>query len=152
MYLLKKSIARVENLIGIVTSRDLRLTKDSTSCAKDIMTPLKDIESIRVQNIKDIMSPIEIREKMVKKRVEKLPILNDDDEILGLVTFKDIERVNERPSANLDSKGRLYVGAAVGANDIQRAKRLEEAGVDVLVVDVANGHGKLCLDTVRELK
>lgn len=116
------------------------------------MTPLKEIECIRVQNIKEIMSPNEIREKMVKKRVEKIPIINNDDEILGLVTFKDLERINERPSANLDSKGRLYVGAAVGANDVVRARRLQEAGVDVLVVDVANGHGKLCLDTVRELK
>lgn len=61
---------------------------------------------------------------MVKKRVEKLPILNDDNEILGLVTFKDIERINQRPTANLDPKGRLYVGAAVGANDLTRALRL----------------------------
>ncbi len=139
-------------MIGIVTSRDLRLTKDENQTAKDIMTPLSQIECIRVNDLQQMIPPSEIRDKMVRKRVEKLPILNPEDDILGLVTFKDLERVHERPSANLDSKGRLFVGAAVGANDLARAKRLEEAGADVLVVDVANGHSKLCLETVKALK
>lgn len=89
---------------------------------------------------------------MAQYRIEKIPIINKEDEILGLATLKDIDRLNERPLANLDPKGQLYVGAAVGASDLTRAQRLVEAGVDVLVVDVANGHNKLCLETVATLK
>lgn len=89
---------------------------------------------------------------MVQFRVEKIPIINDHDEILGLATLKDIERMSSRPLANLDPKGQLYVGAAVGAKDLDRARALVAAGADVLVVDVANGHSKLCIDTVKEYK
>lgn len=89
---------------------------------------------------------------MLKHKVEKIPIINKEQEILGLATLKDLERFTQRPVANLDPKGQLYVGAAVGAKDMARAKALVEAGCDVLVVDVANGHSKLCIDTVKELK
>jgi len=125
---------------------------DDNSLASDIMTSLADIECIRVEDLKDVPAIPDIRQKMVRKRVEKIPILNHEDDILGIVTLKDMDRLNDRPMANLDPKGRLYVGAAVGANDLTRAKRLQEAGADVLVVDVANGHGKLCIETVKEYK
>lgn len=89
---------------------------------------------------------------MSQKRVEKIPIINPEGCILGLATLKDIDRLSSRPLANLDPKGQLYVGAAVGAKDLTRAKALVAAGADVLVVDVANGHSKLAIDSVIEYK
>lgn len=80
---------------------------------------------------------------MHSKRVEKLPILNKEGLIKGLVTLKDLEAKNQREKqANIDPQGRLYVGAAVGAKeeDLERAEALVNAGADVLVIDVANGH------------
>lgn len=77
-----------------------------------------------------------------------------NQDILGLVCLKDCERIEKRPNSNLDEFGRLRVGAAIGAKDdyLLRAEKLIEAGVDVLVVDIANGHSKLCIDAVKELK
>jgi IMP dehydrogenase len=79
---------------------------------------------------------------MNEKRVEKIPIISENNQILGLVTRKDIERTENKVDANTDEDGKLYVGAAIGANKeyLDRTQKLIDAGVDVLVVDIANGH------------
>lgn len=73
---------------------------------------------------------------------------------MGIVTYRDLIRLNDRPLANLDSKGQLYVGAAVGAKDedLERSAKLIKAGCDVLVVDIANGHSEVCIKAVKKLK
>lgn len=87
---------------------------------------------------------------MLGKRVEKLPIVNENNDIIGLITKKDILRNKSKEFANKDKDGKLYVGGSIGANKdyLERAKKLIDMGVDVLVVDVANGHNKLCIDAV----
>ena len=77
---------------------------------------------------------------MNANKVEKIPIVDKDGNILGLITRKDVIRLTDRPNANIDHKGQLYVGAAVGVNEFDRVDKLINAGVDVLVVDIANGH------------
>jgi IMP dehydrogenase len=116
------------------------------------MVAVDKLHVITADDIHKIPTPFEIKKLMSEKRVEKVPIVNSDRCILGLATLKDIDRLTSRPMANLDKNGQLYVGAAVGANDLSRAKAMVAAGADVLVVDVANGHGKLCIDSVREYK
>jgi IMP dehydrogenase len=79
---------------------------------------------------------------MVEKKVEKIPLVDSENNLYGLITLKDIELLSSSPLANLDPSGRLYVGAAVGGRDdyLERSACLVDSGVDVLVVDVANGH------------
>lgn len=91
---------------------------------------------------------------MHSKRVEKIPCVSHNNKIFALITLKDINRIDQFPIANRDSEGKLYVGAAVGAKDdyIERSKALIDAGADVLVVDIANGHSQLCIDVVKKLK
>ena len=95
-----------------------------------------------------------LKELMIEKRIEKVPIVNDKNEIMGLVTLKDISRLEKDLVANLDHEGSLVVGAAIGAKDdyLDRAKALIDAGCDVLVIDIANGHSQLCIDTVKIVK
>lgn len=89
----------------------------------------------------------ECKKLLLHNKIEKIPLLNAKKEIIGLVSLKDLQIFESMKIANKDHSGRLFVGAAVGANKdyIERAEKLKEAGCDVLVVDVANGHSKLAL-------
>lgn len=142
-----------ESLYGILTNRDIRLAECDDDLVIDYMTPR---EKLIVYETKQDCSPdSEVLTKlMLKNKIEKIPIVNDNNTIVGLVTLKDLMKSLQRPLANVDSEGKLIVGAAVGAKDdyLQRAEALIKAGCDVLVVDIANGHSKLCIDVVRELK
>jgi IMP dehydrogenase len=89
---------------------------------------------------------------MHKNKIEKLPIIDDEGFLKGLITIKDIKKRIEYPNSNKDSFGRLVVGAAIGVGQYDRAKALVDAGVDVLVLDSAHGHSKGILDTVRKIK
>ena len=121
------------------------------------MTP---IDKIIKWTLKDVNaeecypSPAQLEEMMCNHKVEKIPLITEDFTLYGLDFLKDILRTKERPIANLDLLGRLVVGAAVGAKDdyIERSRALLKAGCDVLVVDIANGHSELCIETVRNLK
>jgi IMP dehydrogenase len=150
-----KSITTYDTLAGIVTQRDMRFIKEGDDQkVEEIMTPREKLV-VYLTNSNNFPSPSTLKEIMVEKRVEKIPIVNDNNEIHGLVTLKDILRLYETDFlANLDSEGSLIVGAAVGGKDdyLERSKALIEAGCDVLVVDVANGHSQLCIDTVKALK
>lgn len=133
-------------LIGILTNRDTRFETDFTKLVGDVMTKSPLITAnvgISLEKAKDIMH---------KNRIEKLPIVDSDNVLRGLITIKDIQKCIEYPNANKDSIGRLRVGAAVGVNQIDRASALVEAGVDVLVLDSAHGHSKNVINTLKEIK
>jgi IMP dehydrogenase len=85
------------------------------------MVPYEKLIVIKIESLSDLPGPKEILDIMTKNRIEKIPIVNNRQEILGLATFRDIQRLSDRPMANLDSRGQLYVGAAVGAKEIDRA-------------------------------
>lgn len=94
------------------------------------------------------------KELLIHNKIEKIPIIKSSREIVGLVSLKDLKQYESMVNANKDHGGRLYVGAAVGANKdyIERSEALVKSGCDVLVVDVANGHSKLAMNATEELK
>ncbi len=133
-------------LLGILTNRDMRFEKDMRKRADEVMTkmPLVTAEKgISLDEAADIMH---------KNKIEKLPIIDKDGDLKGLVTIKDIKKRIEYPNSNKDAFGRLVVGAAIGVGQMDRAKALVDAGADVLVLDSAHGHSKGILDTVRNIK
>jgi len=133
-------------LLGILTNRDMRFEKDMRKLASEVMTvmPLITAEKgISLDDAGDIMH---------KNKIEKLPIIDEDGFLKGLVTIKDIKKRIEYPHSNKDAFGRLVVGAAIGVGQMDRAKSLVDAGCDVLVLDSAHGHSKGILDTVRKIK
>lgn len=133
-------------LLGILTNRDMRFEKDMRKAASEVMTKMPLITAevgISLDQAADIMH---------KNKIEKLPIIDKDGFLKGLVTIKDIKKRIEYPNSNKDAFGRLVVGGAIGVGQMDRAKALVDAGVDVLVLDSAHGHSKGILDTVREIK
>ncbi|MFY9075633.1 IMP dehydrogenase [Malaciobacter mytili] len=133
-------------LLGILTNRDMRFTKDFSQLVKDKMT------SMPLITAKEGTTLDEAADIMHQNKIEKLPIVNNDNKLIGLITIKDINKKREYPNANKDEFGRLRVGAAIGVGQIDRAKALVEVGVDVLVLDSAHGHSKGILDTVKAIK
>ena len=139
----------VENkkLVGILTNRDLQFEKNLNQPISKIMTTklVTAKEGTKLEEAKDLLH---------QHRIEKLLIVNSKFELKGLITIKDIKKNKEFPHATKDSKGRLIVGAAVGSSKdhIERAERLIEANVDVIVVDTAHGHSKYVIDFVKNLK
>jgi IMP dehydrogenase len=133
-------------LVGILTNRDMRFTKDFTQKAKDKMTKMPLItasEGTTLEDAADIMHA---------NKIEKLPIVDSNNKLIGLITIKDINKKREHPNANKDEFGRLRVGAAIGVGQLDRARALVAVGVDVLVLDSAHGHSKGILDTVKAIK
>ncbi|RXJ82102.1 IMP dehydrogenase [Arcobacter sp. F2176] len=133
-------------LVGILTNRDMRFTKDFTQKACDKMTKMP------LLTAKEGTTLDEAADIMHASKVEKLPIVNNENKLIGLITIKDINKKREYPNANKDEFGRLRVGAAIGVNQLDRARALVKAGVDVLVLDSAHGHSKGILDTVKAIK
>ena len=133
-------------LVGIVTDRDLLFETD-THLIKDVMT--KDVVTA-----KPGVSLDEAKKILHKHRIEKLPIVDESGFIKGLITSKDITNIEDYPSASKDKKGRPLVGAAVGVKGdfMERTESLLEAGVDVLVVDIAHGHSENAINTIRNIK
>jgi len=135
-------------LKGIITNRDLRFQKDLEIPIKDIMTKVNLVTANAGTNLKDA-------EKILTKyKVEKLPIVDKENKLIGLITYKDIMKVKSRPNSCRDNFGRLRVGAAVGITDdtLERVKALEQNGVDVVVVDTAHGHSKGVIEMVKKIK
>lgn len=133
-------------LLGILTNRDMRFEKDLTKKASAVMTAMPLITA------KAGITLEEAAQIMHKNKIEKLPIIDDEGHLKGLVTIKDIKKRIEYPHANKDDFGRLRVGAAIGVGQLDRAQALVDAGVDVLVLDSAHGHSKGILDTVKAIK
>ena len=133
-------------LLGILTNRDMRFEKDMRKLASEVMTAMPLVTA------KKGISLDEAADIMHQNKIEKLPIIDDDGFLKGLVTIKDIKKRIEYPNSNKDAFGRLVVGAAIGVGQMDRAKALVDAGVDVLVLDSAHGHSKGILDTVKAIK
>ncbi len=135
-------------LLGIITNRDLRFHKDLSTLAKDIMTSENLVTA-------DDSTTLEQAEGILQEhRIEKLPIVNKDGTLTGLITYKDILKKRDKPNACKDQYGRLRVGAAVGVTpDIfDRIELLNTAGVDVISIDTAHGHSKGVIDMAKEVK
>ncbi|ADL42248.1 inosine-5'-monophosphate dehydrogenase [Caldicellulosiruptor obsidiansis OB47] len=135
-------------LVGIITNRDIRFETDYSKPIKDVMTASNLItakEGITLEEAKEIMK---------KHKIEKLPIVDDDGNLKGLITIKDIEKAVKYPNAAKDSKGRLLCAAAVGVSrdTDERVDALVKAQVDVIVVDTAHGHSKGVIETVKKIK
>jgi len=133
-------------LLGILTNRDMRFTKDYKFKANEKMTKMPLITSKEGTTLDDAA------EIMHHNKIEKLPIVDDNNKLIGLITIKDINKKREYPNACKDEFGRLRVGAAIGVNQLDRARALVNIGVDVLVLDSAHGHSKGILDTIKAIK
>jgi IMP dehydrogenase len=133
-------------LIGILTNRDLRFENDYTKKVEQLMTRMPLI-TVKTGTTLDDAEVI-----FRSNKVEKLPIVDENNKLTGLITIKDLKKRQEYPNANKDAYGRLRVGAAIGVGQLERAKALVAAGVDVLVLDSAHGHSKGIIDTVKMIK
>ena len=139
-------ITKNGKLKGIITRRDLRFLDSKDIPVAQVMTKDNLVTAHEHTGLKDA-------ERMLREnKVEKLLLVDDEYQLKGLITIKDIDKNLRFPRASKDSRGRLRVGAAVGVFDFERAERLIETGVDVLVVDSAHGHSKNVIDTVRQIK
>ena len=142
-------VDETQRLVGILTSRDIRFETQFSRKVKDVMTPKEKLicakKSIDSDKAKAILH---------KHRIEKLPVVDDEGKIIGLITIKDILRTTDYPNACRDELGRLRVAAAVGVgrDEHQRVELLIEAGADALVVDTAHGHSTLVISTAAQLK
>ncbi|MBZ7928659.1 IMP dehydrogenase [Campylobacter sp. RM10532] len=135
-----------KKLIGILTNRDLRFENDYSNLVENVMTKAPLITAPKGCTLDDA-------EKIFNKnKVEKLPIIDSEDRLVGLITIKDLKKRKEYPNANKDNFGRLRVGAAIGVGQIDRVDALVEAGVDVVVLDSAHGHSKGIIDTIKAIK
>lgn len=140
--------AEERKLVGIITNRDMRFIQDYSIKISDVMTKENLI-------IAPVHTTLEDAEKILQQhKIEKLPLVDDNGVLQGLITIKDIEKVIEFPNSAKDKQGRLLVGAAVGvtADAMQRIDALVKANVDVIVLDTAHGHSKGVLDKVREVR
>ncbi|HEV2613320.1 MAG TPA: IMP dehydrogenase [Gammaproteobacteria bacterium] len=138
-----------EQLVGIVTGRDIRFETNLNQPVSNIMTPKN-----KLITVKQGASREEIINLLHKNRIEKILVINDKFQLRGLITVKDIQKAKTKPFACKDDYGHLRVGAAVGINpsNDERIKALVEARVDVLVVDTAHGHAQSVLDRVKWIK
>ncbi len=135
-------------LVGIVTNRDLRFQRDMDRLIDEVMTS----ENIIVTHQQtDLEAASQI---LMEHRIEKLPVVDEENHLIGLITYKDITKAKDKPMACKDSKGRLRVAAGVGvtADTFKRMEALVKAGVDAIVIDTAHGHSKGVIDKVREAK
>lgn len=137
-----------QKLVGILTNRDLRFIQDYSLIINDVMTKDNLVTA-------PVGTTLEDAEKILQQyKIEKLPIVDENGILKGLITIKDIEKVIEFPNAAKDSQGRLLVGAAVGvtSDTMVRVQKLVAAEVDVIVIDTAHGHSKGVLDTVAQIR
>ncbi|MFP4487744.1 MAG: IMP dehydrogenase, partial [Bacteroidales bacterium] len=134
-------------LVGIVTNRDLRFENEMTKKISDIMTT----DLITTEQETDLDKAAHI---LQKHKIEKLPIVNNRNQLVGLITYKDITKTADRPSSCKDNKGRLRVAAAVGIapDTLERAEALIKAGVDALSIDTAHAHTENVINILREIK
>lgn len=135
-------------LIGIITNRDVKYQENLDMKVEEIMTKEKLITSDKDTNLE------KAKEILLKNRVEKLPIVDKDNKLVGLITIKDIDNQLEYPNANKDGNGRLIVGAGVGVGEdtLARIEALVQAGVDIVAIDSAHGHSKGVLDKISEIR
>ena len=136
-------------LQGIVTGRDFRYAEDMDSDVASIMTPLN-----KLVTVNEGFSQNDVMQLMYKNRIEKILVVDANNDLTGLVTMKDIEKSAQHPNATKDESGRLRVAAAIGTekNTLIRAEALFKAGVDIFVIDSAHGHSKNVIKTIKAVK
>ena len=135
-------------LIGIITNRDLRFESDNTRLIAEVMT------SKNLVTVAEGTSLKEAELVLQNNKIEKLPVVNSDYKLVGLITYRDIIKVIENPNANKDKYGRLRVAGAIGVTGdaFERAEALINAGVDALIIDTAHGHTKGVVTVLKEIK
>jgi len=138
-----------KDLKGIVTSRDFRYADDMQAPVSSIMTTFEKLITVREGTSQDV-----VKKLMYENRIEKILVIDDNKSLSGLVTMKDIEKSAEHPNATKDGSGRLKVGAALGtgSDTLERAKGLNDVGVDLFVIDSAHGHSKNVIETIKMIK
>jgi len=137
-----------QKLVGILTNRDLRFIDDYSIEISKVMTS----ENLITANVGTTLD--EAQKVLQKYKIEKLPLVDKDNNLRGLITIKDIEKVIEYPNSAKDEHGRLIVGAAVGisGDSMERIEKLVEADVDVIVIDTAHGHSQSVIDQVKKIR
>ncbi len=142
-------VGESDEVLGLVTARDLMFERNAARPVTDVMTPRD-----RLVTVRSGTSMEQARDILHEHRIEKLPVLDPDGRLQGLITAADIAKQEHWPDATKDSRGRLRVAAAVGvrSSDMARAAACVDAGADALVVDIAHGHSDPALDMVRALK
>ncbi|WP_068595920.1 IMP dehydrogenase [Vaginella massiliensis] len=141
-------IEKDRTLVGIITNRDIRYQKNLDQLVEEVMTKENIITS-------DINTDLDkAKEILLRNRIEKLPIVDEHNKLIGLITIKDIDNLSEYPNATKDERGRLRVGAGVGvgAETLERVQALVEKGVDIIALDSAHGHSKGVIDKVKEVR
>ena len=138
-----------QELKGIVTSRDFRYADDMQAAVASIMTPFEKLVTVQEGTSQDT-----VKKLMYENRIEKILVIDENKSLSGLVTMKDIEKSAEHPNATKDDSGRLKVGAALGtgADTLDRARDLNDVGVDLFVIDSAHGHSKNVIETIKIIK
>lgn len=135
-------------LVGIITNRDLRFEKDPNRPIREVMTRTNLVTAVGGTTLG------QAEEILQEKKIEKLPVVDGQGTLIGLITYKDIQKFKNYPTACKDEHGRLRVGAAVGvtADTMERVDALVRAGVDVIAIDTAHGHSKGVIDKLKEVK
>jgi IMP dehydrogenase len=135
-------------LIGIVTNRDLRFQQDMNRVIEEVMTVENIITTGKSTGLAEAAMILQAH------KIEKLPVVDSDNKLIGLITYKDITKSKDRPNSCKDEKGRLRVAAAVGisADIVERVTALEKAGVDAVVIDTAHGHTKTVVESLKKVK
>ena len=135
-------------LVGIVTNRDLRFERDLQRKVEEVMTKENLVTTTQSTNLE------EAAEILQNHKIEKLPVVDKDGKLIGLVTYKDITKAKDKPNACKDALGRLRVAAGIGVtgDSLQRAEALVKAGVDAIVIDTAHGHTKGVVNVLKEVK
>jgi IMP dehydrogenase len=136
-------------LEGILTSRDILFERDPNKTVRDVMTPIKDMVTAPPN------TTLQDAERILHEhRVEKLPLVDREGKLRGLITSRDLLNREQYPNTSKDEKGRLMVGAAIGVKSdyMERASALQQAGVDVLVLDIAHAHSDVALEVIRTIK
>ncbi|MEE9364652.1 MAG: IMP dehydrogenase [Cellulophaga sp.] len=135
-------------LLGIVTNRDLRFEKNNDRPISEVMT------SENLVTVAEGTSLSEAEEILQEHKIEKLPVVNKNNKLVGLITFRDITKLTQKPNASKDQYGRLRVAAAIGVTGdaLERAEALVEAGVDAVIIDTAHGHTKGVVDVLKKVK
>lgn len=142
-------VTETNELVGIITGRDVRFVTDLDLPVADVMTV-----KTRLATVKEGASREEVQQLMQKYRIEKVLVVNDSHQLSGMITAKDFQKAERKPNACKDENGRLRVGAAVGAGagNEERIAALVEAGVDVLLLDSSHGHSEGVLKRIRETR
>ena len=135
-------------LVGIVTNRDLRFERDLTRKIDEVMTSENLVTTTQSTNLEEASDILQ------RHKIEKLPVVDSEGRLVGLVTYKDITKAKDKPNACKDALGRLRVAAGIGvtADSLERAEALVNAGVDAIVIDTAHGHTRGVVQVLKEVK